>query len=446
MPTSVVDPQLRVRGIDGLRVADASVMPKLPRGHTNWPTVMIAERASELLAARALARRLVDEARAHEAPVLDLEHPRARDRRRRAARRARHPDRATRSTTSNTTSPCVQHAIGSFSASDSRSSAARSPPAPSASSVGRLDREVERHGERLEGLQAADERARDEPRERLRRRGARRSPSASRRPRFVSGRSSSGSSHVEPVLRLRVANEMDRASCRARSSEPSSSRSRCVREERVRLGERDEPRLVDLVRGLEPASDRRHQPVPNRLRTPARVAVARRRELAVEPAAQAGLLLDLASRCLLLVARPARACPSGTTSRRRRAGGRAGSPRPVLVADGRRARRRREPSRSHPGAELRRRELLPGAAPAPLADASALGSLRRRRAPRLPATSLGGRDRARAQSVEPPCRDDGVVQLTENVLEPGGRLRERSAPACRRSARRPRPRSGRASS
>ncbi|HET9437378.1 MAG TPA: GMC family oxidoreductase N-terminal domain-containing protein [Gaiellaceae bacterium] len=48
---SVVDPQLRVRGLQGLRVADASVMPALPRGHTNWPTVMIAERASELVAA-----------------------------------------------------------------------------------------------------------------------------------------------------------------------------------------------------------------------------------------------------------------------------------------------------------------------------------------------------------------------------------------------------------
>jgi choline dehydrogenase len=48
---SVVDPLLRVRGIDGLRIADASVMPKLPHGHTNWPTVMIAERASEIVAA-----------------------------------------------------------------------------------------------------------------------------------------------------------------------------------------------------------------------------------------------------------------------------------------------------------------------------------------------------------------------------------------------------------
>ena len=47
---AVVDPHLRVRGLEGLRVADASVMPKLPRGHTNWPTVMIAERAASLVA------------------------------------------------------------------------------------------------------------------------------------------------------------------------------------------------------------------------------------------------------------------------------------------------------------------------------------------------------------------------------------------------------------
>ena len=48
---SVVDPQLRVRGVEGLRVADASVIPTLPHGHTNWPTVMIAERASSFIAA-----------------------------------------------------------------------------------------------------------------------------------------------------------------------------------------------------------------------------------------------------------------------------------------------------------------------------------------------------------------------------------------------------------
>src|SRR5690606_4030334 len=42
---SVVDPQLRVRGVDGLRVADASVFPKIMRGNTNAPVVMVAEKA-----------------------------------------------------------------------------------------------------------------------------------------------------------------------------------------------------------------------------------------------------------------------------------------------------------------------------------------------------------------------------------------------------------------
>ncbi len=46
---AVVDVELRVHGLGGLRIADASVMPSLPRGHTNWPTVMIAERAAEIL-------------------------------------------------------------------------------------------------------------------------------------------------------------------------------------------------------------------------------------------------------------------------------------------------------------------------------------------------------------------------------------------------------------
>jgi len=46
---AVVDPELRVRGLEGLRVVDASVIPALPRGHTNWPTVMVAERGAELI-------------------------------------------------------------------------------------------------------------------------------------------------------------------------------------------------------------------------------------------------------------------------------------------------------------------------------------------------------------------------------------------------------------
>jgi choline dehydrogenase len=46
---TVVDAELRVRGLDGLRVVDASVIPRVPRGHTHLPTLMVAERAAAFL-------------------------------------------------------------------------------------------------------------------------------------------------------------------------------------------------------------------------------------------------------------------------------------------------------------------------------------------------------------------------------------------------------------
>ena len=46
---AVCDPQVRVRGLDGLRVVDASAMPAVPRGNTNAPTIAVAERAADLI-------------------------------------------------------------------------------------------------------------------------------------------------------------------------------------------------------------------------------------------------------------------------------------------------------------------------------------------------------------------------------------------------------------
>ena len=49
-PLAVVDAELRVHGLEGLRVADASILPNIIGGNTNAPVIMIAEKCADLLA------------------------------------------------------------------------------------------------------------------------------------------------------------------------------------------------------------------------------------------------------------------------------------------------------------------------------------------------------------------------------------------------------------
>ena len=53
-PNTVVDDRLKVHGLEGLRIADASIFPTMPSGNTNAPSIMVGEKAADLLRGAAL--------------------------------------------------------------------------------------------------------------------------------------------------------------------------------------------------------------------------------------------------------------------------------------------------------------------------------------------------------------------------------------------------------
>jgi choline dehydrogenase-like flavoprotein len=60
-PFAVLDHELRVRGVKGLRVADTSIMPLLNQGHTQMPAYAIGEKAADLIRGRSLGSGEVEE-------------------------------------------------------------------------------------------------------------------------------------------------------------------------------------------------------------------------------------------------------------------------------------------------------------------------------------------------------------------------------------------------
>ena len=73
-PLAVVDPECRVIGIDGLRVADSSIMPRITNGNLNAPSIMIGEKASDHILGRDPLPRFqpgaVDQSRLADQPAL----------------------------------------------------------------------------------------------------------------------------------------------------------------------------------------------------------------------------------------------------------------------------------------------------------------------------------------------------------------------------------------